>query len=91
MTCSDASNCDSCSVNDSRYLNGTECLPMEGYFDNGTAEAAACSVGCLSCSSEENCSRCDTGYYLKEEKCYTCDSLVKNCIKCEHPGLFNCL
>lgn len=42
-TCSSFNICTSCDPNTNRREDGTLCPPKDGYFDNGTAEAAPCS------------------------------------------------
>lgn len=57
-TCSTATVCSSCEAVDHRELSGELCLPQNGYFDNGTATCAACSMNCLVCSNNTNCLVC---------------------------------
>lgn len=39
---SNSTYCTWCSVANHRVLNGSSCVPMLGYFDNGTANAILC-------------------------------------------------
>lgn len=55
-TCDSSGTCLSCNATrDFRYLNGSSCLPLPGYFESGSAVAGQCSSNCLSCTSSFNC------------------------------------
>ena len=82
-TCSSSSLCLTCSSSNFRYLNGTSCKPIVGYYENGTAIAAACSVPlgspCLNCTNNVTCVSCANGYYLSAGQCSICSL---NCLAC---------
>ena len=54
-TCSNSIDCLTCSSTSQRTLNGTQCLPNAGYFDNGTHNATPCVAPCATCSSVSVC------------------------------------
>ena len=58
------------------------CEPIIGYFENYTTIAVKCGNYCLVCTSEENCSDCKVGYFLKDNYCNDCLEEDNNCEEC---------
>jgi hypothetical protein len=55
----------------------------EYYFENvlnGIKICSECSIGCLSCYSENLCNECDLGFNLINNSCIECD--YENCFHC---------
>lgn len=87
------SNCLSCSSSiDFRIQNGTRCVPMDGYYDNGTSISTAqlCNLTlCRTCSKVNfNCTACNDGFILSANTC-TPLSCASNCSNCT--SATNCL
>lgn len=74
--CSSYPSCSGCSSSSNRYLNGTRCLPIAGFYENGTAFAPPCSTGCIDCTSGSNCFACGTGFVLNTST-NSCDKLCE--------------
>ena len=85
-TCTDNSTCSSCSSATHRYLNGTQCLPQPGFFDNSTNVAPACVSPCATCTSLSVCTTCLVGFYLSGSTCLACSTVTANCSRCDAAG-----
>jgi proprotein convertase subtilisin/kexin type 5 len=81
-TCTNATDCLTCSATSNRYLNGTQCLPNPGFFDNTTQNATACVSPCATCTSATACVTCVTGSYLSGATCVLCSTAIVNCAQC---------
>ena len=82
-TCTDSFDCTSCSSISHRTLNGTQCLPNSGFYDNGTNIAAACVSPCATCASPTQCLSCSIGFYLSSTDCLLCSSNIPFCLECD--------
>ena len=65
------------------------CEPMPGYFDSNSTVAGRCSVGCLHCTSADQCSSCAPGFTFNGSFCEgTCparsysSSTSNICLRC---------
>jgi len=76
----DCSTCDSTgticltcnSINDFRVLNGSRCIPMDGYYESNVTKAAACLNGCLVCKNSSYCLACKLNNFLRADNfCYS--------------------
>jgi cysteine-rich repeat protein len=68
-TCTNATDCVTCSAATFRTLNGTQCSPLPGYYDNTVIDALPCVSPCVNCTSASSCLSCVTGYYLSGTSC----------------------
>jgi len=78
FTCDKYSNCLSCDQkNDHRKLFDVtgRCLPLPGYYDNGTSATLKCPMTCSMCKDSSICSACIQGYYLSVRS--TCESICQ--------------
>lgn len=82
LTCSNGSVCDTCSSLGNRYQNGSDCLPLPGFYDNGVPDAVPCVSPCLNCQSLSTCDSCVVGYYISGTVCNLCSDLTNNCTEC---------
>ena len=73
--------CTTCNAtSDHRYLSGSKCLPLPGYYESGASAALPCSQNCWLCKSASYCYQClpgfifDYGFYLNSStlKCVAC-------------------
>jgi hypothetical protein len=79
LTCDSTGLCLSCSATvDFRTLNSStgRCIPLDGFFENGTTITAQCPTSCFSCTSLSKCIHCNLNYYLRNDSlCYaTCEA-----------------
>ncbi|CAD2217254.1 hypothetical protein, conserved [Angomonas deanei] len=58
--------------------NAPACLPVD---DPLAGLLGGCPAQCAACDSEGKCSRCPSGYSLKDGDCISCN--VDNCVKCD--------
>jgi hypothetical protein len=89
MTCGPCSNyaCYTCTTSmttcltcnatlDFRTLISGDCIPLDGYYDDGTNNPTAqpCDLtACLTCNTTSTtCFSCNTGYYLTGTACQPC-------------------
>ena len=74
LTCNSLGHCLTCDVvNDHRVLNEStyRCIPIVGYFDNGTTVSIQCPLGCLSCQDSLKCNGCKSGFFMRgDNRCY---------------------
>jgi len=78
LTCDKYSNCLTCDPNnDHRKLFDvtSRCLPLPGYYDNGTSTSSKCPATCSNCRNSSICSGCIQGYYLSIRS--TCESICQ--------------
>lgn len=66
LSCSSASTCTLCAKN--YYLSGSSCAPV-------TTTVANCQTS----STATSCASCQVGYYLSNNKCYSCSILCTQC------------
>lgn len=82
-SCSGSPACDSCNASNNRFLNGTLCQPMPGYYDNSSFIAIPCVSPCVNCLSLIVCLTCVNGYYLDlNNSCQPCTAIL-NCDTCD--------
>jgi hypothetical protein len=90
-TCDNGVNCTSCdSLIDFRTLdpNSSLCIPMNGYFDDGTNNSIAqkCNSPCESCIGDaDNCTSCISSAYFLDSlimKCIPCSTTLSKCLSC---------
>ncbi len=88
-TCTNATACATCDATTNfRFLNGTSCSPLNGYFDNGTNSSVAsqCSSPCATCqTTATRCLSCVSGHYLSSNTCLSCGSAITSCLTCTVP------
>ncbi|KAH0576203.1 Cysteine-rich protein [Spironucleus salmonicida] len=92
--CTDAVNCATCATDNTKCAtcNGnynqdadtpcSTCKPT--FFEDttaGTKTCKACSANCITCSSDTNCTVCDSGFVVEANKCEKCADL--NCTTCQ--------
>jgi len=98
LTCDIYSNCLSCDQDkDNRKLFSAtgRCLPLPGYYDNGTTTCFKCPITCSMCKNSSVCSACIQFYYLSIRS--TCENIcqkgtiititgdkVSSCTKCPY-------
>jgi hypothetical protein len=88
LTCSNSTGCLSCSSANNRYLNGSQCLPNSGYYDNSVNQSALqCVSPCANCISASSCLSCVGGYYMSGTSCLAC--LIQYCFNCTSAS--NCI
>jgi proprotein convertase subtilisin/kexin type 5 len=85
-TCTNATDCVTCSAATFRTLNGTQCSPLPGYYDNTVIDALPCVSPCVNCTSASSCLSCVTGYYLSGTSCNTCNTTMPFCSTCTPDG-----
>jgi len=79
LGCDMYSNCLSCDQdNDYRKLYDTtgRCLPLAGYYDNGTTTCLKCPITCSMCKNSSVCSACISGYFLSARS--TCENICQS-------------
>lgn len=83
-TCSNGTTCSSCNATtDYRSLSTNRCIPLAGYYENGSTQAQPCSSPCATCvTTASHCLSCITGYYLNGTNCLPCSSAITNCSDC---------
>lgn len=85
-TCTNASGCATCnSTTDYRYLNGTSCRAVDGYYDDGSnaTVASQCTSPCATCQTTATyCLSCISGYYLQSHTCISCGLAITDCLTC---------
>eukprot|EP00828_Plagiopyla_frontata_P040220 TRINITY_DN538_c0_g1_i2.p1 TRINITY_DN538_c0_g1~~TRINITY_DN538_c0_g1_i2.p1 ORF type:complete len:1831 (+),score=273.59 TRINITY_DN538_c0_g1_i2:3-5495(+) len=81
-TGSTLSQCSSCLSTDFRVLTqNTYCTCLNGYFNNGTqSTCVSCPSNCKTCSTYQNCTSCNDGYYWKSGACLACPNTCKTCL-----------
>lgn len=104
-TCDNNSTCLTCdSHTDRRQIdsNSSRCIPLKGYYDNGSTVSAACPSVCTACLSPSHCTECNYHYYLGRDnmclyKCSTpllakgqqrptCSNCPYDCMTCDEYG-----
>ena len=95
--CPDATACTACNASNFRYLVGSNCTCMPGYFESGVAKCIKCLDGCSECTNILACQTCNTsaGYspssticvcnsssYSDGSMCQTCSSALEWCTSC---------
>lgn len=81
-TCVNGTACTYCDATTNyRWLNGTRCSPLSGYYDDGNSSIAyPCTSPCDSCvNSGSTCQSCVYGYYLNGTSCMACSSAITAC------------
>lgn len=76
--------CLTCNVLDFRTLLGTDCVPNDGYYDDGNNHVALpCNITqCVTCNNTAtNCTSCVLGRYLLTSN-HTCQSCSTYCLNC---------
>ena len=49
-----------------------------------------CNIGveyCEQCSSQTQCTECQSGFYVNDGKCVACGAVMASCIVCDGPSL----
>ncbi|KAL4456740.1 hypothetical protein ABPG73_014766 [Tetrahymena malaccensis] len=59
-----------CNLNQAQYIDQTN--PLQKYCKQ-------CISSCQTCSSQQNCTSCITGYYLNQNVCLKCDGSCQSC------------
>lgn len=78
--CSSFSVCTACGPLSNRYLNGSSCLPLPGFFENGANQAGQCPNNCATCTSASSCTECQGGFYRTGSACIGCISNCQTCV-----------
>ena len=89
-TCDISGNCTLCNASSNRQMdvNTSRCVPLDGFFDDGSSfNAQPCSVTCLTCNGNttSDCISCDTNAsrVLNGTQCATCaDAVSQGCTSC---------
>lgn len=59
----------------------------KGMFADDDANCQSCSTGCMKCTDENTCSKCDRGYQVKADACEECG---QNCLDCDNDICLEC-
>jgi proprotein convertase subtilisin/kexin type 5 len=86
QTCTNATDCVTCSAATFRTLNGTACSPLPGYYDNNVTDALPCVSPCVNCTAASSCLSCVSGFYLSGTSCLACSTITTNCLTCAADG-----
>jgi len=86
LTCTNDTKCETCDLNVSyRQLNSSSrCVPIAGYYDDGTSNVAKpCAGSCVTCVSPgTSCLSCVSGSYVSGSSCINCSTTISNCDLC---------
>ncbi|ELP88790.1 protein serine/threonine kinase, putative [Entamoeba invadens IP1] len=72
--CNQKNTCLKCKENTFLVTEGTQCFPYETLTNCET-------------KTQNGCSQCSTGYYVKNQLCVSCNSTKSNCDKCNSVGV----
>jgi hypothetical protein len=72
--------CSACKSNcDCKCAGGCNSCTGAYYYDDANSNCLSCSTGCSTCLSSDNCTECESNYFLNDTECISCIHNCKNC------------